>query len=297
MYDNKFKKFMYDYAIKNGKNVNNLTSEDYDRILNEIADKSFVEEYLSFERKEILNPMLKKAREILYSAYQASSEESSKELAELAYKTSQECFEALNMWYNLEEDQNKKLSILNEGISYEEEKLKRLGYFEDEYIGKFYDEIETRNYLRILRNKIDVLLFVGRIGLAKEICLDVLKLNKNDDLGVRYVLLGIYAYQENEKKLLELKNQLNEDSIETLLPLLILYYKLDKMNEVDNTLSEIRKISSDFIPFFKKYLSDCRNEKLELNVEFSESILSVMNSVNFLINTTPGLVFYIGLLE
>jgi len=37
---------------------------------------------------------------------------------------------------------------------------------------------------------------------------------KNDDLGVRYVLLGIYAYQENEKKLLELKNQLNEDSIE-----------------------------------------------------------------------------------
>lgn len=297
MYDEKFKKVIYEYALKNNKSIEDLTENDYKRIINEIDDEDFLKEYIFYERKTVINPMFKKAQEILYEASQIDDVYKTKELAQLAYETSPECSEALITWQNIEEDHNKKLYILDKGIKYEEEKLKRLGYFEEEYIGKFYKEVETRNYIRLLRNKLDVLIFVGRINIAKNLCLDILKLNKDDDLEVRYILLSIYAYQEDEENFLEFLEKLNETSIETLLPLIMLYYKLDKMDKVNYYLSQVQKMSSEVIPFFKKYLSECREDGFDFSVKLSNNILSIMSTISFLINTTPGLVFYIGMLE
>lgn len=297
MYDEKFKKAMYEYALKNKKNVDDLTEKDYERIINEIDDENFLKEHILSERKTVINPMFKKALEILYEAYQVDNISKAKELAQLSYETSPECSEALVMWQNIEEDYNKKIDILDKGIKYEEEKLKRLGYFEEEYIGRFYKEVETRNYIRLLRNKLEVLLFVGRINIAKNLCLDILKLNKDDDLEVRYILLSIYAYQEDEESFLEFLEKLNETNIETLLPLVMLYYKLNKMDKVNYYLSQIQNISSEVVHFFKRYLSESREDGFDFSVKLSDNILSIMSNISFLINTTPGLVFYIGMLE
>ena len=89
----------------------------------------------------------------------------------------------------------------------------------------------------------EILLFIGIISLAKTLCLEIIKLNSNDDLGIKYILLGIYAYQENEKEFLKLKETIYEDSIETLLPSLILFYKLDKMNKFQETILKLNIIS------------------------------------------------------
>lgn len=295
MYDNKFKKAMYDYALKNNVNVKDLSEDDYKNILSEIGDDNFAEECLWRERKVLLNPMFKKAEEIMYEAYLTDNLEKTLELSKKAYETSPECYDALIMMHNIEDDHNKKLEILDKGINYEEERLKRLGYFNEEYAGKFYDIIETRNYIRLLRSKLDILIFIGRSNIAKELCLDILKLNKKDDLRVRYILLAIYAYQEDEHNFMKFYEELNEESLETILPALILYYKLNEMDKVDSYLQKAKMLSSEIIVFFKKYLADCRNEKFD--VDLSDSILSVIGSINFLLNVTPGLVFYIGTLE
>jgi len=292
MYDNKFKKAIYDYVEKTGKDINSLSEKDYSNILIEIADKSFIEECMLQERKEIINPMYKKAQEILLMAYQTNDMNEIKKLAKKAYETSSECIEALILWENSEEDHNKKLEILEKGIEYEKEKLKRLGYFKKEYIGDFYSELETRNYIRLLHNKLEVLLFIGRISLAKNLCLEILELNNNDDLGIKYILLGIYAYQEDEKELLELKDTIHEDTVETLLPLLILFYKLNKIDRVQEVLLKLNNISKEFISFFKSYLANCKDEDIEED-DFSNYLLLTMNNINFLINATPGIVFYI----
>ena len=139
----------------------------------------------------------------------------------------------------------------------------------------------------------EILLFIGRISLAKTLCLEIIKLNSNDDLGIKYILLGIYAYQENEKEFLKLKETIYEDSIETLLPSLILFYKLDKMNKFQETLLKLNIISKEFIPFFKSYLTNCKDEEL-IEDNFSDYLLLTMNNINFLINATPGIIFYIG---
>lgn len=295
MYDNKLKKAMYDYALKNNVNVKDLSENDYQKILSETGDDNFAEECLWRERKVLLNPMFKKAEEIMYEAYLTDDLEKTLELSKKAYETSPECYDALIMMHNIEDDHNKKLEILDKGINYEEERLKKLGYFNEEYVGKFYDIVETRNYIRLLRSKLDILIFIGRSNLAKVLCLDILKLNKKDDLRVRYILLAIYAYQEDEHNFMKFYEELNEESLETILPALILYYKLNEMDKVDSYLQKAKMLSSEIIVFFKKYLADCRNE--EFDVDLSDSILSVIGSISFLLNVTPGLVFYIGMLE
>ena len=127
----------------------------------------------------------------------------------------------------------------------------------------------------------------------KTLCLEILKLNCNDDLGIKYVLLGIYAYQEDEEEFLKIKETIHEDSVETLLPFLILFYKLDKMNKFREVLLKLNIISKEFIPFFKSYLANCNDEEL-IEDNFSDYLLLTMNNINFLINATPGIVFYIG---
>jgi len=83
MYDSKFKKMMSDYATKTGKSVDALTEEDYSKIIYETAGQSFIDECLLLERKELLNPMFKRAQDILFKAYLSTDEEKVKELEEI----------------------------------------------------------------------------------------------------------------------------------------------------------------------------------------------------------------------
>lgn len=292
--EEKFRRLVYEYADKNNLEIDDLTANDFEKVLREITDEigsDFLEECLSTERKELINPMLKMANEILDKAF-LTDEKDAKLIAMEAYQTSHECFEALMLWVNLEDNFNEKLKIIDIGIKYEEDKLKRLGFFNKEYFGKFYDTLETRNYLRLLRSKVDLFTFVGRIGMAKDLCLYILRLDKSDHLNATYVLLNIYAYQEDKDNLLELKKMCNEESLETVFPLLVLYYKLNEMDKVQEYFDKIKNMSIDFVNAFKKCLENVEN-KNEIKKSVSSNMLMFFASTDFLISSVPGLVFYI----
>ena len=65
-----------------------------------------------------------------------------------------------------------------------------------ENIGSFWLMVETRPYMRI---KFAYAKFLKECAAISE-CEDMIKLCKNDNLGVRHTLIYLYAVTENDKK-------------------------------------------------------------------------------------------------
>ena len=103
------------------------------------------------------------------------------------------------------------------------EKLKAEGYFEDNCIGDFWDILETRPYMRLLDKYSDSLVHCGKMRLAISEYEEMLRLCEGDNLGVRYRLMHLYAFLEDEMSALKLcQNYSDEESTQFLLPLSIL---------------------------------------------------------------------------
>lgn len=85
-----------------------------------------------------------------------------------------------------------------------EQKLVEEHLLTEENIGDFWLLTETRPYMRLLYNRMRLLLDCGKIGMAKNACLEILDLNNDDNLGARFILMHIYAYFEDEKSAVKL---------------------------------------------------------------------------------------------
>lgn len=72
-----------------------------------------------------------------------------------------------------------------------EQKLVEEHLLTEENIGDFWLLTETRPYMRLLYNRMRLLLDCGKIGMAKEACLEILDLNNDDNLGARFILMHI----------------------------------------------------------------------------------------------------------
>ena len=69
-----------------------------------------------------------------------------------------------------------------------------------ENIGSFWLMVETRPYMRIKFAYAKFLKECGMLSTAISECEDMIKLCKNDHLGVRHTLMYLYAVTENDKK-------------------------------------------------------------------------------------------------
>lgn len=74
------------------------------------------------------------------------------------------------------------------------------GFMDKENIGSFWLMVETRPYMRIKFAYAKFLKECGMLSTAISECEDMIKLCKNDNLGVRHTLMYLYAVTENDKK-------------------------------------------------------------------------------------------------
>ncbi len=113
-----------------------------------------------------------------------------------------------------------------------EQKLVEEHLLTEENIGDFWLLTETRPYMRLLYNRMRLLLDCGKKSVwQKNACLEILDLNNDDNLGARFILMHIYAYFEDEKnQRLSCLKGMTAKKIDAifLLPLSTLYYKLGK---------------------------------------------------------------------
>lgn len=139
-----------------------------------------------------------------------------------------------------------------------EGKLKEQGYFDDYNIGEFWLIFETRPYMRLLSKYADNFIECGQFRLAIEEYNKMLKLCNNDNLGVRYSLMHLYTFFEDEHSALELLKIYPEDCTQFLLPLSVLYYKLGNLRKANQYLKSLCNINKDTYEFFNR-MADNRN--------------------------------------
>lgn len=89
---------------------------------------------------------------------------------------------------------------------------------------------------------------------------ELLKLCIGDNLGVRYDLMNLYAYLEDEKAALALYRRYDkyEDS-QLLLPLAVLYFKLGDFDSSISYLQRLCKANKDT----KKFITAVNNDTLD----------------------------------
>lgn len=279
--------------------LNNMINEFLENV--DVNDERGVEELLQeFTEKYnsgdyvYENTIMDDAYELLEKADRAKSKKQAKKYAKEAYEMCPDCFDAVLLLAELEDDFIKRWEILNEGLEFEKDRLEEEGYFEKDNIGNFYLIFETRPYIRGLCIKANLLLIEGKVKQARDVCLEILRLNENDNTGARYLLMAIYAYLEEEKDMLKLYKKYPEEDLEMLFPLFALYFKLGNEEKAKEYFDRIKKANKHFVKFFKDKIEE------DLNVPAgyfekggSSEVIMYFNKYDFLIDTMQALDCYV----
>ena len=85
----------------------------------------------------------------------------------------------------------------------------------------------------------------------------LLALCENDNLGVRYQLMHLYAYMEDELHALALHKQFDSyEETQMLLPLAVLYYKLNQFDKAEDYIKRLAKVNKDTKKFLRAAARD-----------------------------------------
>ncbi len=100
----------------------------------------------------------------------------------------------------------------------------------------------------------------GMIHLAIDEANEMLRLCESDNPGVRYPLMHLYAYLEDEMHALALHKKYDEyDETQMLLPLAILYYKLGQFDKAEGYLKRLSAANADT----RAFLTDLSRHDME----------------------------------
>lgn len=243
-----------DYLVENG-----LTGPISQKQHEEAFDRFMDERGMDFLMQEALEDM----DEDLQRAYDAESKAETLKYAKRSLKNNPRNVEAETLIAQCqaksEDDLQKKyLKILEK----EEKILKNDGIWEDESIGDFWLIAETRPYMRLYNSYVDSLIVTRKFRKAATESEKMLQLCENDNLGIRYRLMHIYAYLEEETAAQRLYRQYEEENCTMfLLPLAVLYYKLDDLKTAAGYLKQLFQVNPECKIFFE--LQDVEPEKIE----------------------------------
>lgn len=282
--DNKLKNMLDDFFKEN----EGLSEEELNAKLHEFMIK------YNFGGIDYEETDMDKAYSILEKAEAASSEKQAMKLAKEAYQKYPECFDALLMQVDLEEDMFKRQDMLEEGLKKEKERLTKEGFFDKENIGKFYLIFETRPYIRGLYEKAMSFFMMGKNNKSVEVCKEILRLNKGDNLGARYLLMALYAMLENEKEIVKLLKKYPEENLEMLLPMVIIYFKLGDDIKAKEYLKRVNKANKYLVDGFKGVLND---DEMELDDYYQpgekSEVLMYLHTYFPVILNTPALAEFV----
>lgn len=225
---------------------------------NDLAQR-FMEEYNSSLPPRNVQALPQTADDYLELAEDATSKKKKQEYLSKALELEPDNLDAARMSAELNakkpEDLLASLSTLIEkGNSL----MEKEGYFQD-CMGDFWGMLETRPYMRLRDSYLELLIRCGMMRKAVGEAEEMLKLSTNDNLGVRYTLMHLYAYLENEDGALALHKKYDEyEESQMLLPLAVLYYKMGNFELSLQYLQRLNKANKDT----KKFLNAAANDRV-----------------------------------
>ncbi|MBQ9707846.1 MAG: hypothetical protein IJV66_01515, partial [Firmicutes bacterium] len=215
------------------------------------------DEFMQKYNNNIPEPLTEETAEssddYLELAYEAESYKDAKKYAKEALVRDPYNFDAESLLIDLNvNDATKLVREYAKAVGRATEHMREEGYFEDDCVGSFWGILETRPYMRLRANYVRWLIACGMIGEAKGECVELLRLCEGDNLGMRYVLMHIYVYFEDEEGALALHKQFGSyDETEMLFPLSVLYYKKSDYTKARQYLRKLNGENKDLKKFLK----------------------------------------------
>jgi len=264
--------------------LENLSEEDKDEFMKMVHKK--------FKEADVDVPMLE-AYELMRKAEEAKTKKTKIKYATQAYEVCPDCFYAYLYLISFEEDYFKAKNMLDEGLEKEKQRLAKKDFFTRECIGNFYNIDDTRTYIYGLAAKLHALIDEDKLSLAVEVAKDILRLDEEDNLGIRYILMGLYVCLEQEKNMLKLYKENKENSLAMLFPLFLLYYKLENEEKANSYLKQIHEYNPNFVKYFDGTLEedDCPNGAFK--PKSSSEVIFYMEEYGFLLRRMSSLDKYI----
>lgn len=144
-----------------------------------------------------------------------------------------------------------QLPALKKLLEAEETKLKNIGVFQ-ESMGDFWLDIETRPYMRVYHTYFEALISCGMLRQAIHAGERMLELCEGHNLGVRYQLMHLYVQMEDEMLALALHKKYDSyEETQMLLPLAVLYYKLNQFDRAGAYLNRLAAVNKDTKKFLR----------------------------------------------
>lgn len=219
----------------------------------------FMEEYSASLPPRNVQALPQTADDYLELAEDATSKKKKREYLSKALELEPDNLDAARMAAELDakkpEDLLQELSAL---IEKGNSQMEKGGYFRDS-MGEFWLAFETRPYMRLRDSYLELLIQCGMMRKAVGEAEEMLKLSTNDNLGVRYTLMHLYAYLENEDGALALHKKYDEyEESQMLLPLAVLYYKKGNFELSLQYLQRLSKTNKDT----KKFLNTAAHDRV-----------------------------------
>lgn len=238
----------------------------------------------------------KNAWDYLDMAYEAGDEAAALKYAQKAFQLDHNCLDAEVMIAELTTEDSEELKLKYEKmISKVEAHLAKEGLFNDESRGSFWGIIETRPYMRLRYSYLNLLIGQGKFKKAIKECEDMLELSENDNMGVRYLLISLYAFFEDEFNVSKLHKRFGKEAgTHMILPIIALYYKLDNYKKAEIYLKKLYEVNGELADFF--FNTDTLDEEEIDDIidngmyryGSKEEILMAMTDSSFLYSTMNG---------
>jgi len=157
------------------------------------------------------NTALERAQDLIYEAMEATGAKQSR-LAREALAISPDCADAYVVLAENAATADEAIDLYEKGVAAGQRAIGRKRF--EEYAGHFWGFLETRPYMRARHGLARTLWEVGRRDEAISHLDEMLRLNPNDNQGLRYVLLAWLVELERDQESAALMAQYDEKSTE-----------------------------------------------------------------------------------
>lgn len=250
----KILKQMQTYMKQNG--VEDMDEAEMNAMLDD-----FMQQYNDGVMGSVTEETARTSNDFLELAENADNEGSALKYARKALKLDSDNLDAECMIAMISaSDHIDLISKLEKAVVHGKKVMEKEGFGDEDSIGSYWGIMETRPYMRLKMEYMCALNDNGMIRRAIAECEDMIRLNENDNMGVRYILMHLYVLLEEEKKALALHQKYDAyEETQMLFPLSVLYFKLGDMDQSLEYLKRLSISNKDT----KKFLRAVMNGSLE----------------------------------
>ena len=252
---------------------------------------------MDFENEEFTKR--EKSDDLLFEAYEEPIKTKAIKLAKQALELNPNNIDAENFITKHESNTIKRLRKYEETLNKEKNNLEKEKFFDKENIGIFWGLIGTRPYMRTKHSYMLTLMELGRYTESIKQGEELLELCESDNLGIRYLIIGLYTVLEKFEKAEEIYNKYSDDSAFMLFPLSIMYYKKGDYRKCKKILKEIQESNEYLLNYLtgRKKFTKVKEDEIELSGTYSwgseAEAYFVIKDNKYLLGTVPAFIEFI----